>query len=281
MVISVQSSGHDNNRLSERSGAEGEQSELPMAPRSQQPPRQRHSPRTAPRGEPVEATPSLRHDDTKPTGMMATLGDRTRQEPAPPDIRQPLGDANQRPAAPATGADIGHDKGNAGAYSTINNTNFTAYAVHCETDRREMGDINVASKKRTPPPCPCPEDELVNQYELNRRRAADFRKANLMGIGEDLDRLYGPPLDDRDQRGYCRMMAKLMGLDVSAGYKTPTHQRLRNRLVTEQTWFDLQAKMFLPPPVTNDRPITVVLGALDKKRNRSAKKERNMWKQVG
>lgn len=250
-----------------------------MAPRSLQTPRQRQSPRPVPRGESEEVAPSLRHDDTKLSGMMATLGNRTRQEPT--DNRQPLEDAHQRPVAPAMVGGAGHDEVNTINYSTINNTSYAAYAVRCETDRRDMGDINITSNKRTPAPCPCPEDELINQYELNRRRAAEFRKATLFGVGQDFDRLYGPPLDDRDQRGYCRMMAKIMGLDVSAGYKTPTHQRLRNRIVTEQTWFDLQAKMFLPPPVTNDRPITVVLKGLDNKRNKSAKKERLMWKQVG
>lgn len=280
-MIWVQSRGNGNNRLSECSGAEAQVVAAGMAPRSAQPPRPQRSPRPAPRGEPGEAPPSLRRDDTKLTGMMATLEDRTRQEPAPPDSRQPLDDVRQRLVAQAKVGDVGHDEVNTVNYSTVNNTSFAAYNAHCEVDRREMGDINVVAKKRVPAPCPCPEDELVNQYELNRRRAADFRKVNLAHVGEDLDRLYGPPLDDRDQRGYCRMMAKLMGLDVSAGYKTPTHQRLRNRLVTEQTWYDLQAKMFLPPPVTNDRPITVVLGGLDKKRAKSAKKERTMWKQVG
>lgn len=207
--------------------------------------------------------------------MMAALGERTHQEPAPTGS-----DAHQRPAAPASVGDTGHSEVKTINYSTINNTSFATYTAHCESDRREMGDI-ITTKKRAPAPCPCPEDEMVQQFELNRRRAADFRKKELMGVGEDLDRLYGPPLDDRDQRGYCRMMAKLMGLDVSSGYKTPTHQRLRNRLVTERAWYDLQAKMFLPPPVTNDRPITVVLNDLESKRNKSALRERTMWKQVG
>lgn len=214
---------------------------------------------------------SLRQNVSKPMGTMATLRDKTSAF-----SRQPTDDAYEQPAAPA----MMGGAGNTVKYSAINKTGYVAYPVQCDVDRHEMGDIAVALKRRNPPPCPCPEDELVNQFELNRRRAADFRKVTLLGFGEDLDRLYGPPLDDRDQRGYCRMMAKLMGLDVSAGYKTPTHQRLRNRLVTEQTWYDLQAKMFLPPPVTNDRPITVVLGELDKKRLKSAAKERAMWKQV-
>lgn len=226
----------------------------------------------APRQRPSPRRPSREKTEQKTPSAMAAPGLRARQESAPPDGRHVI-HAMQSVVenAPA------HDEVKSGNTSTMKNT---AQDSRCEPDRHEMGDINFAVRRRTIAPCPCPEDELVMPFELNRKRAADFRKVDLAGIGDDLDRLYGPPLDDRDQRGYCRMMAKLIGLDVSAGYKTPTNQRLRNRLVTEQTWYDLQAKMFLPPPVTNDRPITAVLNALDQRRLKTAKKERVLWKTV-
>lgn len=208
---------------------------------------------------------------------MALNKGEMRQVSATPRNHRPT---DEQSIAPTSMEGTGRNEVNAVTFSANHDTNYVAYAAQLASDRREMGDIAAVHKRRDPPPCPCPEDELVNAYELNRKRAADFRKITLMGYGDDLDRLYGPPLDDRDQKGYCRMMAKLMGLDVSAGNKTPTAQRLRNRLVTEQTWYDLQARMFLPPPVTNDRPITDVLAELDKKRLKSASRERAMWKQV-
>lgn len=215
-----------------------------MAPPSVQPPR------PAPRS---VVTTSLRHDDDKLKGRPPSRPDKTWQESAPLYRRNRIDDAHQR----SEGA----------GRSEAPTVDYSAYAVKCETDQ-QMGDI----KKRPIPPCPCPDD--IKPRFRSQHRGVDFMTP--AGAGEGM---YGMPLDVKDQKGYCRLMkAKLNELYRTAG---PMQHNLRSRILAEKTWFELQSKLFLQPPVTTQRTFVDVLHRFEKKRFTMARKERNIWKQVG
>lgn len=223
-----------------------------MAPRSLLPPRQAQAPRPAPRR---KIATSLRRDDDKVTATTAAPGGGTRQVLAPAYWRHPLDDAHQWPAVPP------RESGR----SEVSTVNYSA--VECPEDKIKQ---TVVVKKRPTLPCPCPDD-IKPIARPKRSINADVKR--ITSFGDD-------DMDVTDQKGYCKMMYQKLN-EVYFRSLGPLQQNLRGRILAEQTWFELQTKLFLPAPVTSQRTSIEVLHRLEQKRQYSARKERNIWKQVG
>lgn len=221
----------------------------------------REAPRPAPR---VKVTSSFRYDDGKVPATMASLRGKPRLVTEPFHLRHPTDDwhqQQQRPVAPPRADGAGRNEMPTVNLSAINNTGHFAYSREQPTGQRKVGDV----KKRPVPPCPCPDD-IKPHFKATRRGQVPI---------SDIE-----DLNVKDQKGYCRMMnAKLN--EVLFRSTGPMQHNLRGRLLAEQTWFELQSKMFLPTPITNQRSFLEVLHRFEIKRNSLARKERNIWKQVG
>lgn len=192
-----------------------------------------------------------------------------RQVPAPVYWRHPSDDAHQWPAATSRPSAASRSEIPTINYSAINDTEYSAYRANCPTERVKI----VEKKKRPIPPCPCPDD-IKPKVRVKPKRSinADVKRITSFGDSDDLD--------ITDQKGYCKMMYGKLN-EVYYRSTGPLQQNLRGRILAEHTWFDLQCKLFLPPPITNQRTFIEVLHRLEQRRKYSARKERNIWKQVG
>lgn len=222
-----------------------------MAPHNLQPPR------PAPR---KVLTTSLRHDEEKATGTTPTPTYKARQA-SPPMYQEGRADnVRKLPEAPVMASGTNRSEASVVNLSTVDNASYSSYYVKCDTAG------NLMEIKRPIPPCPCPED-------IKPRVRVFPRIAIPVGAGEG-----AVPLGVKDQMEYCRFMkAKLNELHRTAG---PVQRNMRTRLVAEQTWFELQSNLFLKPPHINRRTFNDVLHNFDKKRDKLARKERHIWKQV-
>lgn len=223
-----------------------------MAPRRRQPPQ---PPLRA------QVTTTLRQGVNQDTTTLASLRGKTPYWGHPTDYAQ------ERAVAPPRAGGTGRGEVPAVNYSALSNTTHSAYPVKCLTDRRG----NIIAKKRPIPPCPCPDD-IKPVLKSTRREDGDTRRQTSFGENENLD--------ITDHRGYCRMMTGKLS-EIFFRTTGPMQHNLRGRLLAEQTWFELQSKLFLPTPATTQRNFMEVLQRLEKKRETLARKERSIWKQVG
>lgn len=150
-------------------------------------------------------------------------------------------------------------------YSSINNASHIAYPV--ETEKREGVEI----KKRPQPPCPCPDDIRPHRLAVPIRRD-DGKRHIMFGTDEDVD--------IKDQLEFCRRIKSKLR-EESNRTTGLLQQNLRARLLAEKTWFELQCKLFLPPPITNRSMFVNVLQKFENIRNTLSTKERRIWKKVG
>lgn len=211
-----------------------------------------------PRG---QATSAFRYDDNEFLAMRASLRRKRRQMLAP--LQHPTFDAYQWPETPNRVDDANRSEVPVINYSSINNASPIVYPV--KTEKREVNEI----KKRPQLPCPCPDN--IKPHKVLLRRHDEKRH---ISFGTD-DEVY-----IKDQIEYCRMMKSKLH---EVFYRTtgPLQRHLRARLLAEQTWFELQCKLFLPPPITNRSTFIDVLQKFEDKRDTLGKKERSIWKEVG
>lgn len=221
------------------------------------PPHQQPTPRPRPRG---GVTQPLRHLDSKAAVARPWLKDNTRQVSVPPYWRNPKDSAHQWPAAPTTVGGVSPSEVATVNYSTINNASYATYSVECPEKPAEKKE----PKRRPIPPCPCPED-IAPQPKATRRHPPTNTEEEPIA---------------KDDTEYCEIIKSKLKEQY---YRTPApvQQNLRGRLLAEQTWFELQCKLFLPTPVIHKTTYIEVLQKLELKRDTLARRERKIWKEVG